>query len=94
MSKCISSSNCILKLISHFANSNPMSVTVKNYRSHIIIDDDSECNNSRSIMRWTNSCKAIENTASTIRELIDIRDGYKECIRISLQELDVFMLDL
>ena len=45
-------------------------------------------------MSWTNSRKTIENTVSTIREVIDIRDGYKECIGFSSQELDVYMLDL
>ena len=69
-----------------------MSAAGKNHRS--LIDVDGECNNSRSVMKWTNSSKAIENTVSTIRELIDLRDGYKKCIRFSSQELDVFMLDL
>ena len=45
-------------------------------------------------MSWTNSRKTIENTVSTIREVIDIRDGYRECIGFSSQELDVYMLDL
>ena len=82
--------NCILnlKLISHIAIANPMFAAGKKY------DDDGECNNSRSVMRWTNSRKAIENTVSTIRELMYIRDSYKECIRFSSQELDVFKLDL
>ena len=76
MSTSLSSSNCILKVISHFAISNPMSAEGKNYRT--LIDDD-ECSNSRSVMKRTISSKAIENTVSTLRELIDIRDGYKEC---------------
>ena len=63
MSKCLSSSNCILKLISHFAISNPMSATVRNYRS--FIDDDGECSNSSSVMKWTISSKANDNTVST-----------------------------
>ena len=66
-----------------------MSAAGKNYRS--LIDADGEFNNSRSVMRWTNSSKGIENTVSTIRELIDIRDGYKECIGFSSQELDVYV---
>ena len=74
--------------MSNFAISNSMSVAGKNYRS--LIDDDGEFNNNRSVMRWTNSSKGIENTVSTIRELIDIRDGYKECIGFSSQELDVY----
>ena len=92
MSKCLSSSNCILKLISRFAIANPMSAAGKNYRS--LIDDVGECSNSSSVMKWTISSKAIETTVSTIRELIDVRDGYKECIGFSSQELNVFMLDL
>ena len=41
----------ILKLISHFAIANPMSAAGKNYRS--LIDDDAECSNSSSVMKWT-----------------------------------------
>ena len=66
-----------------------MSAAGKNYRS--LIDDDGECNNSRSVMKWTISIKAIKNTVSAIRELIDISDGYKECIRFSSQGVDVFI---
>ena len=73
MSKCLSSSNCISKVISHFAISNPVSAAGKNYKS--LIDDDGECSNSSSVMKRTISSKAIENTVSTIRELIDVRDG-------------------
>ena len=67
-----------------------MSAAGKNYSS--LIDDDGECSNSSSVMKWTISSKAIENTVSTIRELVDVRDGYKECIGFSSQELNVFML--
>ena len=51
MSKCLSSLNCILKLISHFAISKPMSAAGKNFRS--FKDDDGECSNSSSVMKWT-----------------------------------------
>ena len=73
MSKCLSSSSCILKLISHFAIANPMSAAGMNYKS--LIDDGGECSNSSSVMKWTFSSKAIEITVPTIRELIDVRDG-------------------
>ena len=69
-----------------------MSATCKIYRS--LIDDDGESSNSSSVMKWTISSKAIENTVSMIRRLIDVRDGYEECIWFSSQELNVFMLDL
>ena len=35
-----------------------MSAAGKNYRS--LIDDDGECNNSRSVIKWTISSKAID----------------------------------
>ena len=50
--------------------------------------------NSSSVMKWTISSKAIKNKFSTIRELVDVRDGYEECIGFSSQELNVFMPDL
>ena len=65
-----------------------MSAAGNNYRS--LIDNAGECSNSSSVKKWTISSKAIEKTVLTIRELIDVR----ECIGFSLQELNVFMLDL
>ena len=41
----------IVKLIFHFAISNLMSAAGKNYRS--LIDDDGECTNSSSVIKWT-----------------------------------------
>ena len=78
MSKSLSSSNCILKLISHFAIANPMSAAGKNYR--YLIDDDGECSNSSSVMKWTISSKAIENTVSTIRETFELRRLMSEMV--------------
>ena len=43
---------------------------------------------------WINSSKETENTVIILKELIDVKDGYKECIGFSSQEIDVFMLDL
>ena len=50
--------------------------------------------NHRTIIKWNNSCKEIENTVTILKELIYIRDGYKECIGFCSQELGVFLLDL
>ena len=49
MSKYLSSSKCILKLISHCVIFNPMSAAGKKYRS--LIDDNGECNNSVAQLR-------------------------------------------
>ena len=85
ISKCLSSSNSIVNLISHLAITNPLPSAVKNYRS--VIDADGELNNSRSITRWNNSRKETENTVTInsiiLKELLNIRDSYQECIGFS-----------
>ena len=73
ISKCLSNSNSIVNLISHLAITNPLSSACKNYRS--VIDADCELNNRHSIIKWNNSRKEIENTATILKELIDVRDG-------------------
>ena len=42
---------------------------------------------------WNNSRKEIENPVTIVNELIDIRDGYKECVGFSSQELKADQLD-
>ena len=90
--KCLSSSNSIVNLISHLGITNPLSSTGKNYRS--VIDADCKLSNRHSIIKWNNSRKEIESTVTILKELIDVRGGYKEGIGFSSQEIDVFMLDL
>ena len=68
----------LLSLISHLAITNPLSSAGKNYRSVIHVDVDGQLNNSHSIIRWNNSCKEIENTVTILKDLLDIRDGYKD----------------
>ena len=94
ISKCLSSSNSIVDLISHLAIINPLSSAGKNYSSAILVDADCELKNRYSINRWNNSRKVIENTVTILKELIDIKKGYKECVGFYSQEINVFMPDL
>ena len=54
ISKCLSSSNGIVNLISHLAITNPLSSAGKNYRS--VIDADCELNNRQSIIKVLEKC--------------------------------------
>ena len=76
ISKCLSSSNNIVNIISHLAIANPLFSAGKKCRS--VINADCELNNRHSIIKWNNSRKEIENTVTILKELIDVRDGYKE----------------
>ena len=65
ISKCLSSSNSIVNLISHLAINNPLPSAGKNYRS--VIDPDGKLNNSHSIIKWNNSHKEIKNTGTILK---------------------------
>ena len=65
ISKCLSSSNSIVNLISHVAIINPLSSAGKNYRS--VIGADCELNNRHSIVKWNNSSKEIENIVTILK---------------------------
>ena len=38
------------------------------------------------------SRKEVETTVTILTKLINVGDGYKECMSFSLHEIDVFML--
>ena len=76
--KCLSSSNSIVNVISHIAICNPMSTPGKNYRS--VLDANGDYNTNQMVTSWQYTCESIKESIRTLRELIDVRDGYSECI--------------
>ena len=44
--------------------------------------------------RWQDTCESTKKSIITLRELIDVRDGYSECIRFTSDEMDEFILSL
>ena len=42
-------------------------------------------------IKW---CESIKESIRTLRELIDVRDGYSECIGFTSDEIDQFILAL
>ena len=54
-----------------------MSTAVKNYRS--VLDVNGQYNNNQLIRDWNLTSNRLKNLTSILKELIDIRDGYKEC---------------
>ena len=72
--KCLSSSNSIVNVISQIAICNPMSTAGKNYRS--VLDANGDYNNNQTVTSWQYTCESIKESIRTLRELIDVRDGY------------------
>ena len=54
-----------------------MSTAGKNCRS--VLDVNGQYNNNQLIHDWNLTSNRLKNLTSTLSELIDIRDGYKEC---------------
>ena len=90
--KCLSSSNSIVNVISHIAICNPISTAGKNYRS--VLDANGDYNTNQIVTSWQYTCESIKESVRTLRELIDVRDGYSECIGFTIDEIDEFILAL
>ena len=90
--KCLSSTNSVVNIISNIAICNPMSTAGKNYRS--VLDVNGQYNNNQLIHDWNLTSNRLKNLTSTLSELIDIRDGYKECDGLTCDGVNAFILDL
>ena len=51
-------------------------------------------NNNQTVTSWQYTCESIKESIRTLRELIDVRDGYSECIGFTSDEIDEFILAL
>ena len=90
--KCLSSSNSIVNVVYHIAIRNPMSTAGKNYRS--VLHANSDYNTNQMLTSWQYTFESIKESIRTLRELIDVRDGYSECIGFTSDEIDEFILAL
>ena len=75
MSACLSTSNCIVKIITEIAICNPMSCLGDNYRE--LLDRQGTLNLEPCLLSWKYNFTNSRNDMYTFNELIDIRDGIK-----------------
>ena len=64
-----------------------MSTAGKNYKS--MLDANADCNTNQMVTSWQDTCESIKESISTLRELIDVRDGYSECIGFTSDEIEM-----
>ena len=92
-SLCLSSHNTTLQFISCVAINNPFSRTGTNYRDllnyHGIL-------NSNNVIQseWSKKLIPLHNDVKTLQELIEIRDGYKECFGFTQEDINNFITNL
>ena len=90
--KCLSSTNSVVNIISNIALCNLMSTAGKIFRS--VLDVNGQYNNNQLVTDWDLTSNRLKNLTSVLSELIDIRNGYKECDGITCDDMNAFILDL
>ena len=92
ISACLSTSNCIVKIITEIALCNPMSCSGNNYRE--LLDGKGTFNLEPCFLSWKYNLTNLRNDMYTFKELIDIRDGIKECNGFTKAEISRFVLNI
>ena len=92
ISACLSTSNCIVKIITEIAICNPMSCSGDNYRE--LLDGQGTLNLEPCLLSWNYNLTNLRNDMYTFKELIDIRDGIKECNGFTKAEISRFILNI
>ena len=92
ISACLSSSNCIVNIITEIAICNPMSCSGDYYRE--LLDGKGTLNLEPCLLSWEYNLTNLRNDMYTCNELIDIRDGIKECNGFTKAEITRFILNM
>ena len=58
------------------------------------LDANGDYNTNQMVTSWQNTCESIKESIKTLRELIDVRDGYSESTEFTSDEIDEFILAL
>ena len=87
----MSTSNCIMKIITEIAILNPMCCSRNNYTE--LLDGQGTLNFEPCIWSW-NFFEQFKNNIFTLNELIDIRDGIEECNGFTKDEISRFTLNI
>ncbi len=90
--KCLSSENCIVRIISEVAISNPMSCAGSNFRS--LLDSTGELSIQSQFNEWYERRQTLEVNISVLHDIIDIRDGHKECDFFTNDDIQHYLHDI
>ena len=89
----LSSHNTTLQFISCVAINNPFSRTGTNYRDLLNYHDILNSNNVIQ-SEWSKQLIPLHHDVKTLQELIEIRDGYKECFCFIQEDINNFITNL
>ena len=92
--RCINSDSMLIKYVAHMSVNNPFSVCRNNYlevvHKYKLYDELSE---NKINFTWDQHCLSADQIAcsNVITELIDVRDGFKQCNGLSTEEVNLMI---
>ncbi len=88
--KCREHKNKIVKAAATAALVNPMSCAGRNYREVL-----NACYDKKIIYNeWNSKCDEMKDCVNVLKEMIDIRDGFKQCYILSSDDIDFIIEDI
>ncbi len=86
--KCLENDNNVVKSVAFIFKSNPMSCAGNNYR--MLFNAKNELT-IKGLLIWNERCCKLNDSINVIKEMIDVRDEFKECQGFSREEVDRFI---
>ncbi len=88
--KCREHKHKIVKAAATAALVNPMSCAGRNYREVL-----NACYEKKIICNeWNSKCDKMKDCVNVLKEMIDIRDGFKQCYILSSDDIDFIIEDI
>ncbi len=76
LNKCLEHDNNVVKSVAFICKYNPMSCASNNYR--MLLNAKNELTIER-LSVWNERCCKLNDSINVIKEMVDVRDEFKEC---------------
>ncbi len=86
--KCLENDNNVVKYVAFICKSIPMSCAGNNYR--MLLNDKNELT-TEGLSVWNERCCKLNDSINVIKEIIDVRDEFKECQGFGREEVEGFI---
>ncbi len=87
----MSCENGVIKTIAFICISNPMSCAGNNYK--LLLNDQNEFG-MLDMIEWKMKYTKLIDNVYVLKEMIDVRDGFKECVGFSMEEVEAIIEDI
>ena len=88
---CTKSKNAVAKSIAAMCISNPTSCAGRNYR--YLLDNNGVLKVTE-LYDWQNMLHDMTDSLNVLREMIDVRDGFKNCMYFNIEEVNYVIEDI